>query len=126
MTRFKFRTYDADASDFPATITASTTAAALPAIANVAFRIQDVSTGAISSKTLKFLDNGDDTSTLTLTVPDSPCNLTFAVQVRFPASNPVDVPLKLVFAGANGSTLSDKIFPETLPVVFANYVAHYR
>ncbi len=127
MTRTKFRTYDSDKSDYPATLTASTSADELPTLASVVFRIQDVNTGTVTSKTLKFVDNGDGTATLTLAAaPDSPCNLAFAVQVRFPANNPVDTPMKLVFKGANGSSVTDKIFPESMPIVFANYVVHYR
>jgi hypothetical protein len=127
MTRSKFRTFESDVSDYPATLTASTTTDELPTIATVSFRIQDVKTGVVTSKTLKFVDNGDGTATLTLAVaPDSPCNLAFAIQVRFPASNPVESPMKLVFKGANGTTATDKIFPESMPIVFANYVVHFR
>ena len=126
MIQVGFRAYDVEANDFPILVTASTEASALPDIAPVTFLLQDVNTGAVTSRTGKFHDNGDKTATLTIGIPGSPCNIVFAIQVRFPASNPADKPLNIKFVSTDNQKALDKILPGDLPIVFANYVMQFR
>jgi hypothetical protein len=126
MIQVGFRTYDVEANDFPIVITASTNATVLPDLAPVTFRLQDVKTGQITTREGTFTSNGDNTSSASVTVPASPSNIVFAVQVRFPAGNPVDKPLKLTFLSKDNQKALDTILPGDLPIVFANYVIHFR
>src|SRR5262245_44471070 len=121
-----FRTYDIEANDFPITITASTDAAKLPDLASVAFLFQDVASGAVIPGKEVFHNGPNKTATLTLNAPSTPCNVVFAVQVRFPAANPADKPLKLLFLSSDNQRARDEILPEDKPIVFANYVMHFR
>jgi hypothetical protein len=126
MIQVGFRTYDAEANDFPIVVTASTDAKVLPDLAPVTFRLQDVTTGQITKRQGTFTSNGDKAATLSIAVPDSPSNVVFAVQVRFPAGNPTDKPLKLTFLSKDNQKALDRILPGDLPIVFANYVMHFR
>ena len=121
-----FRRFDVEAADFPIAVTASTDAGALPILAEVAFEFQDVTTGGVTTRTAAFQNNGDQTATLAIPAPPVPCNIIFAVQVRFPASNPVDKPLKLTFVTPDNQKALDKIFPDDVPIVFGNFVMHFR
>ena len=121
-----FRTYDIEANDFPITFTASTDDAVLPDLAPVVFLFQDVTSGAITRKRLKFKETANGTATLELKELAGPCNVVFAIQVRFPAATPTDRPLKLLLVSNDNQKAKDAIPPEDKPIVFANYVMHFR
>lgn len=121
-----FRTYDIEEDDFPITITASSDAEELPDLAPVSFVFQDVNTGDVTRRKISFKENDNETATLTIKPPDTPCNIVFAIQVRFPATNPIDQPLELLFVSNDNQRAKDEILPEDMPIVFANYVMHSR
>jgi hypothetical protein len=121
-----FRTYDIEDDDFPITFTASTDFTALPELAPVVFIFQDVTTGRLSSRKQSFKKGGENKATLVLKAPPTPCNIVFAVQVRFAAITPIDMPLKLLFVSSDDQKAKDEIRPEDKPLVFANYVMHFR
>jgi hypothetical protein len=125
MTQTEFRTYDVAADDFTIVVTASTDAAALPDIAPFAFTPKDATTGSPTKRDGSFTGKGN-TSSLSIAAPSSPSDISFTFQVRFPASNPVDKPLKLTFLAKSGQSVLDQILPADLPIVFANYVMHFR
>jgi hypothetical protein len=126
MTKTEFRHYNVGTNDFPLVITASSDADTLPDLAQVTFRIQDVAAGTVTSQRLAFQPGASKTATLTVPAPASASNVVFAVQVRFPATNPPDKPLKLTFAPATGPTQPDEIPPDNKPIVFGNYVLQFR
>jgi len=121
-----FRKYDIESNDFPITITASPDADKLPDLAPVAFLFQDVSSGAVTSQEETFQKGGAKEAKLTIKKPEMTCNIVFAIQVRFPASNPTDKPLKLEFLSNDNQKAKDEIPPENIPIVFGNYVMHSR
>jgi hypothetical protein len=125
MTQAGFRSYDAVAGDFPIVAKASTDATALPDLAPVTFAVQDVATNQITTREVTFKSNGDNTSSLSIEVPASPSNIMFALQVRFPAGNPADKPLKIAFLAKNNTSVLDTVLPGDMPIVFANYVMHF-
>ena len=120
-----FRTYDIEANDFPISFTASTDASKLPNLPPVTFRFQDGTTEDVTTRKVEWVKEGK-TAKLVLKAPSKPCNVVFAVVVRFPASNPLDKPVKLLFESADNQKAKDDIFPESLPIVFANYVMQFR
>jgi len=121
-----FRNYEIESNDFPITFTASTDASRLPDLAEISFKIQDVANGTTTRKRVPFKMNPNKTATLVLTAPPGPCNITFALQVRFPATNPKDKPLNLLFVSADNQKAKDEVMPEDQPIVFANYVMKFR
>src|SRR5438445_5428929 len=121
-----FRTYDIESDDFPITVTASTEVNQLPDLAAVAFLFQDVSTGTVTTRQEVFKSDGNRTAKLIINAPDTACNIVFAIQVRFPAANPMDKPLKLQFVSSDNQKAKDEISPEDKPIVFANFVMHFR
>jgi hypothetical protein len=126
MTQTGFRTYDVAAGDFPIVAKASTDAAVLPDLAPVTFALQDVATGANTTCEETFTSNGDNTSSLAIKVPACPSNIMFTLQVRFPAGNPADKPLKIAFLAKDNTSVLDTVLPGDMPIVFANYVMHFR
>ena len=121
-----FRAYDVETNDFPIVITASTDAATLPDLAPVTFLFQNVQTGAVTSREANFVTAANNTATMSIAIPASPGNIVFALQVRFPASNPAGTPLKLAFVSADNQKAADKVLPGDLPIVFSNYLMHFR
>ena len=121
-----FRKYDIESDDFPITVNASTEADKLPDLAPVVFLFQDVNTGAVTTREEIFKKSGDKAASLTIKKPDTTCNIVFAIQVRFPAANPTDKPLKLQFLSSDNQKAKDDIPPEDTPIVFANYVMQSR
>jgi hypothetical protein len=121
-----FRTYDIESDDFPITVNASTDAEKLPDLAPVAFLFQDVNTGIVTRRKEIFKKSDEKAASLMIEKPDTTCNIVFAVQVRFPAANPTDKPLKVQFVSSDNQKAKDEIPPEDTPIVFANYVMHSR